>query len=104
MNADKLVSVSIPSGITTLGEDIFSGCVSLTTVDLGSVTEIRDRAFSGTTALKSIHVPLSVKTIGSDVFDKTAGIEKIFCEAENEPYSWSVSWSYNTELAVYGAK
>ena len=103
-NGHCQLHISIPSGITTLGADIFSGCTALETVELGSVESIGERAFNGTAALKSIKIPASVKVIGADAFDQTSGIQQILCEANEEPVGWSISWSYNTELAIYSAK
>ena len=54
-------------------ENAFRNCKSLTYIEIGnSVTSIGDEAFYGCTALKSIVIPRSVKTIGYGAFDNVS--------------------------------
>ena len=53
--------------VTTIGEDAFSNCESLTSVSMPSVTTIGDYAFYYCNALTSVSMP-SVVTIGEDAF------------------------------------
>ena len=64
-----LTSVSIPSGVTSIGYMTFYECTELTSVTIpNSVVSIDDRAFYGCTCLKSITIPNSVTSIGDNVF------------------------------------
>ena len=52
----SLTSVTIPSGVTTIGDNAFSGCTSLTNVTIpDSVTTIDSCAFEDCTSLKTVN-------------------------------------------------
>ena len=64
-----VTSVTIPNGVTSIGEDAFFNCISLDSVTIGnSVTSIGDTAFGYCTSLASITIPDSVTSIGEYVF------------------------------------
>jgi hypothetical protein len=65
----RLISVTIPDSVTTIGSSAFAGCDSLTSVTIpGSVKTIESNAFMSCTSLASITIPGSVITIGSSAF------------------------------------
>ena len=62
-------SYSIPQGVSSIGDDAFSECESLTEISIpDSVTSIGDYAFSRCGALTEISIPDSVTSIGSNPF------------------------------------
>ena len=59
--------VTLPEGITEIGEDAFYGRTMLTSVAIPEgVTKIGAEAFEGCTSLTSVTVPKSVTEIGSE--------------------------------------
>ena len=65
----KETNYTIPNSVTTIGEDAFSYCNSLTSINIpNSVTTIGEGAFSNCGSLTSINIPPSVTSIENDVF------------------------------------
>jgi hypothetical protein len=65
----SLTSITIPAGVTSIGESAFWNCTSLTSITIpASVTSIGVRAFQSCTSLASITIPESVTSIGYDAF------------------------------------
>ena len=66
---DDIVKAVINPGVTSIGEDAFSWCTSLTSVTIpDSVTSIGGGAFHKCTSLTSVTIPDSVKSIGEYAF------------------------------------
>ena len=67
-----LTSITIPSSVTSIGEDAFIDCESLTSVTFESesrLTDIEHRAFQGCKSLTDITIPDGVTSIKSSTFD-----------------------------------
>ena len=74
----SLTSVEIGDSVTTIGDEAFFNCSSLTSVEIGdSVTTIGDRAFMNCSSLTSVVIPDSVTTIGSSAFDSCSSLTSI---------------------------
>ncbi|MBR5479140.1 MAG: leucine-rich repeat protein [Clostridia bacterium] len=66
---DKIKKIAIGEGITTIDNNAFEACTSLTDVSIAqSVTDIYSSAFSGCTALQTIVIPEGVKAIDAMAF------------------------------------
>ena len=65
----SLTSVSIPNSVTRIGMEAFAGCTSLRSVSISNfVRRIGDWTFSGCTSLRSVTIPESVTKIGGWAF------------------------------------
>ncbi len=66
----SLTSVTIPDSVTSIGDCAFDNCKSLTEVTIpGSVTSIGDCAFSSCSSLTGMTIPDSVMRIGASAFN-----------------------------------
>ena len=68
-NSSEIKSVTINSGVTSIGDSEFLYCTVLTSVTIpDSVTSIGEWAFYGCTSLMSVTIPNSVTSIGNYAF------------------------------------
>ncbi len=73
------ISYTIPSSVTTIGESIFEGCTTLTTVTIpSSITTIGDSAFQGCVNITDVVIEgTGLKTIGDRAFYECENIANI---------------------------
>ena len=74
-----LNTIVLPNiGITTIGNDVFNGCKSLTSIDLpDSITAIGNNAFKGCEKLSSVYIPYHVTKIGESAFNGCKSLTNI---------------------------
>ena len=73
-----LTSLTLPSGVTSIGNSTFSGCSGLTSLTLPSgVTSIGDSTFEGCSGLTSLTLPSGVTSIGSYAFEGCSGLTSL---------------------------
>ncbi len=73
----SLETIIIPNSVTSMGEQIFQGCTNLSDVTLPSgLTLISDNMFFECTSLLSVDIPDNVETIGGYAF-KGSGLTSI---------------------------
>jgi hypothetical protein len=72
----------IPSTVTSIRDNAFSGCTELTSITIpSSVTSIGGWAFTGCSSLTSITIPSSVTSFGQMVFyQRNSGLSEIHCQ------------------------
>ena len=81
-----LTSLSLPSGITSIDSEAFSGCSGLTSLSLPSgLTSIDFNAFSGCSGLISLSFPSGITSIGGYAFSGCSGLTSIYVYAEKLP-------------------
>ena len=76
----------IPNSVTSIGSSAFSGCESLTSIEIpNSVTSIGSSAFYSS-SLTSIEIPNSVTSIGNAAFEHCSSLTSIVVDAGNSIY------------------
>ena len=74
----SLSSINIPSSVTSIGYAAFYGCISLPSINIpSSVTSIGWSAFTGCSSLTSISIPSSVTSIGQSAFSGCGSLSSI---------------------------
>ena len=74
----SLTSITIPNSVTNIGDGTFQGCSSLTSITIpNSVTSIGKEAFSECYSLTSVTIPNSVASIGYFAFAGCSGLTSI---------------------------
>ena len=69
---------TIPNSVTSIADDAFYGCSSLTTVTIpNSVTSIGDVAFAYCSGLTAVTIPNSVTSIGNYAFDNCSSLTSV---------------------------
>ena len=74
----SLTSVNIPSSVKWIESYAFSGCSSLTSVNIpSSVTYIGNGAFQDCSSLTSVNIPSSVTSIGGGAFSGCSSLTSV---------------------------
>ena len=80
-NCDGLSAVSLPEGVTTIGDYAFHGCSGLESVSFpSSVKSIGASAFYDCTSLSSVVIPSSVTSVGDYAFSGCRSLGGIVIE------------------------
>jgi len=76
--SDNVLKAVIEEGVTSIGENAFNYCESLTTADISdSVITISDNAFLGCKSLTSVVIGNGVATIGNDAFRSCTNLNNV---------------------------
>ena len=74
--ADMALSrVTLPAGLTVIGQAAFAGCSRLSTLNMPSTLDsIADFAFAGCTSLTAVELPASVQVVGYGAFMRCSSL------------------------------
>lgn len=92
----RLTTVSLGSGVTVLGKNVFFNCSALTTVLMPGVTQIGQYAFAGCSGLTSLTLTSAVTAVDANAFDgwiETQTINLPDYEEGNLPSDWNAAWN-----------
>jgi len=71
----SLTSVTLPDGLTLLGNNVFNGCSSLTSVTLpDGLKKLGWYTFQGCSSLTSVSLPDGLTQLGGSVFDECSSL------------------------------
>ncbi len=94
-----LTSIAFPDGLTTIGDYAFLGCSGLTSIDLpDGLTSIDSNAFYGCSSLTSIEFPNSVTSIGEMAFYRCSRLREVYCKS---PIPCTVATKYAFQSVTY---
>ncbi len=86
LNGTEIKDLVIPNSVTSIGDFLFNGCSSLTSVTIpNSVTSIGMSAFYGCNGLISVTLGSGITSIGNSAFAKCSELTDVYCYAENVP-------------------
>lgn len=78
LGCTSLASIALPPGVQRIGKKAFAGCTTLASVDIPpSVISIEEGAFDGCRSLANIHIPDSVHSISPSAFRGCVSLEAI---------------------------
>ena len=86
-HAGEIRTVTLASGVKSIGAYAFARCSGLTGISIPStVTSIGTKAFSGCSALPSVSLPAAVSSIGESAFSNCIAMKTISVDAANTVY------------------
>lgn len=98
----NITELILPDSLTFIGEQAFSGCKALSSIDFGKgLSQIGDSArnkfvFSDCHELKKLHIPSNIKSIGSSAFSNCSSLQEIIFDEgvemiDESAFSWCES-------------
>ena len=88
-----MTDVVINSGVTSIGDNVFEGCTSLTTITIpGTVTELGDDVFEGCTSLEKIIFQGTIEQWGALESSSSGNYNAIGIECSDGRYRYRVTY------------
>lgn len=100
--------MTIPNGVTSIGDWAFNGCSGLASVTIGNgVTSIGEEEFTRCSNLTSVTIPASVTSIGYGAFRNCGKITSLVFQGKTlaevqamSNYSWKIPNFYTSIIKV----
>lgn len=93
-----LERISIPEGVTSIGDSAFQSCGNLQEVSFPEgITSIGFQAFWGCSGLAGLTIPKSVAEIGGQAFQGCSSLPEIGVDGENQYFSSEQGLLYNID-------
>ena len=101
----NLTSITVSEGVSVIGNDAFIYCTRLGKVSLpDTLVEIQKSAFQECMDL-DIDIPESVRTMGYNVFYKSSGVIRFWCDVPSWVTSyWDNSYLASSSLSIYATE
>ena len=100
-SADRIHTVVLTGGVTTVGAGAFTGYENLTAVDFGSsLKEIGESAFQGCEGLTKISLPASFRRFGASSFEGCTNLTEVYCSGGMPSFNANCLWNGNT-ITIY---
>ena len=100
----RVLSVSLPEGLTQVQMYLFDGCTSLQSVSLPkSLKSIEYAAFKGCSSLASLSIPAATENISEGAFEGCTGVTSFHVDEANPNYSTegTVLFNKNKNKIIY---
>lgn len=100
-SADRIHTVVLTGGVTTVGAGAFTSYENLTAVDFGSsLKEIGESAFQGCEGLTKISLPASFRRFGASSFEGCTNLTEVYCSGGMPSFNANCLWNGNT-ITIY---
>lgn len=101
-DCNSLTSITLPSSVTSIGWDAFSGTAIRSIVIPVSVSSIESSTFEDCTSLTSITIPSKVTSVGSFAFRGCTSLTSVRVEATTPPRGdgYMFSKTYTSFLSI----
>ena len=99
---DKVYIITIPDSVTSIGDQAFQRCASLTSITIpAGVTSISEWVFAECSSLTSVTIPTGVTSIGTRAFVECSSLTSITIPASVTSISeWVFTGYYTSNLIV----
>lgn len=100
----RVLSVSLPEGLTQVQMYLFDGCTNLQSVSLPkSLKSIQYAAFKGCSSLASLSIPAATENISEGAFEGCTGVTSFHVDEANPNYSTegTVLFNKNKNKIIY---
>ena len=88
-------SIALGANVTTIGDNAFVGCAKLATLDLGNKLEaIPSSMLNGCKALTSITIPASVQSVGESAFYDCDALTAITIDDSETALAWASGYNH----------